>query len=38
MFKNGEILVSDHGYDKMVEDRIIAKDIISSIEGSELNE
>jgi hypothetical protein len=38
LVKKGEILVSDHGYDEMIEDRIIAKDIISSIGNSELIE
>jgi hypothetical protein len=38
LVKKGEILVSDHGYDEMIEDRIIAKDIISRIGSLELIE
>ncbi len=38
LVKKGEILISDHGYDEMMEDRIIVKDIINSIESSELIE
>lgn len=38
LVKNGEILISDHGYDEMVEDNIFLKDIIFSIEESELIE
>ena len=38
LVKKGEILLSDHGYDEMVEDNIFVKDVISSIEDSELIE
>lgn len=38
LVKKGEILFSDHGYDEMIEDKIIAKDIISGIGSSELIE
>ena len=38
LVKKGEILISDHGYDEMIEDRIIVKDIINSMVGSELIE
>lgn len=34
----GEILISDHGYDEMMVDRITVKDIIDSINKSELIE
>ena len=38
LVKKVEILISDHGYDEMIEDRIIVKDIINSMVGSELIE
>ena len=38
LVKKGEILISDHGYDEIIEDRIMVKDIINSIEASELIE
>lgn len=38
LVKIGEILISDHGYDEMMADRITVKDIIDSINKSELIE
>ncbi|MBN2029442.1 DUF4258 domain-containing protein [bacterium] len=38
LIKKGEIFISDHGYDEMIEDNIFIKDIISNIEDSSLIE
>lgn len=38
LIKKGDILISDHGYDEMAEEGILARDVISGIDDSLLVE
>jgi hypothetical protein len=33
LIKTGEVLISSHGYDELTNDKILAKDIIETIDG-----